>query len=320
MDDVVDDQKVKPVAPATVATAAADGSVRPACYDVVSLGEVLVDLVPLPENWEYTARAGGAPANMAAGLADRGHRVAMLGRVGADWYGDLVRETLKANGVATDLLQRDARRRTGLSVVARSGESPDFVLYRGDTADGWVEIDQAASHAIEAARLLHLGSLLSTSSAGEATLERAVALARANGLTVSADVNLRHGAWASSHVMLRHARSLIGLADIIKVTVDELAELGLALSDLTADGKLWLVTDAGRGAVVVHGAQFARRSAPTVTVVDTTGAGDASLAGLLDVVLRSGHRVGALPDEVLEAALAAAVAAGSAAVQRAGAM
>ena len=290
-------------------------------WDVVCLGEVVIDMVPINAGWTYVARAGGAAANVATGLAERGHRVAMLARTGDDPFGDLLHKALEVNDLSTELLQRDPDAATGLAIVARADQTPPFVLYREETADTRVTIGSIDKESIRGARHLHLGSLLSTSSTGLESVATAVAVARDANLSVSADVNLRPSAWSSTTVMVTRARELIDVADVVKVTVDELEILGLGVDQLAMTDKLWLVTDGENGASIVHGDRRLAMRPPRVDVVDTTGAGDASLAGLLNVILGGPSGPSSpLQDVDLSAALNAAVIAGARAVGRAGAM
>lgn len=288
--------------------------------EVVCLGEALVDLVPAGEPLTYTAQAGGAPANVAAALARLGRRSALIGRVGDDAFGRLLARTLEECGVSAAFLQVDAHASTGLSVVARPGEQPPFSLYRDGTADTLVEVDRPAAEAIGACSLLHLGSLLTTSPRGVAAFERAVTAARDAGVPVSTDVNLRPSAWPDEATMVGHALAMVEVADVVKITAEELRVLGLD-GGAPDPAKLWLVTDGERGAELTLGAVSLRRPAPPVPVLDTTGAGDASLAALLHGVLEAAPAtVAALTVGQLERGLRWAVRAGSILVQHAGAM
>ena len=283
--------------------------------DVVCLGEVLVDFVP-DSAGTHRARPGGAPANVAAGLASLGHRVGILCRTGDDGFGRAIAATLLERGVSDRLVQVDRVAPTSLAVVAVAGEEPPFALYRQGTADGSVVFDVEARAAIRDARLLHLGSLLGTSARGRRVIRQAFRVARRNSTIVSVDVNLRRSAWSNEGAMIRGARSLIRRADVVKVTVDETRLLGLTAAEMASGGKLWLITDGERGATAVRSSTSERADARATGVVETTGAGDASFAAFLDAVLDAGS-----PAAVdLASAVDHAVHAGALAVQVPGAM
>ena len=72
-------------------------------YDFVTLGEILIDCTPAPENEQrkpqFSCNPGGAPANVAAMVAKLGGASAFVGKVGADLFGDFLCQTLAACGV-----------------------------------------------------------------------------------------------------------------------------------------------------------------------------------------------------------------------------
>jgi fructokinase len=115
-------------------------------------------------------------------------------------------------------------------------------------------------------------------------------------------------------------RRMAALADLVKVSDEDLLGLfpGVApdesLRQLRAmnPSALCLFTRGGAGASLLRGEQRCDEQAPRVDVVDTVGAGDASVAGLL-------HSLASHPDRALLDHLHAALAAGSAACQHAGA-
>src|SRR5262249_52230966 len=89
-------------ADATGERAMQDGGKR---YDVTGIGELVIDLVPLPgpsETLQSAARPGGAPGNVAVGTARLGLRSAMLSKVGREAFGALLLKTLRGSGVATE--------------------------------------------------------------------------------------------------------------------------------------------------------------------------------------------------------------------------
>jgi fructokinase len=136
-------------------------------------------------------------------------------------------------------------------------------------------------------------------------------------VAISYDPNYRNVMGASYAPILRQMASL---ADVIKVSDDDLRGLfpGLALDEALQrvrafnPAAMCLLTRGGQGASLFHGDQRCDARAPTVTVADTVGAGDASVAGLL-------HSLARHPGRLLREHLHAALAAGSAACLQAGA-
>src|SRR5581483_7077894 len=104
---------------------------------VICLGEALIDFVAdvhgvtLEECPGFRKAAGGAPANVAVGVARLGQSAGFLGKVGEDPFGHFLEQTLRLHGVDTSAMRFDPEARTGLAFVSlmASGER-DFVFYR----------------------------------------------------------------------------------------------------------------------------------------------------------------------------------------------
>ncbi len=120
-----------------------------ASLDVVCFGEILWDLFGAESRGarsgrdpateliarEFRRELGGAPANVATGLARLGVRSAIVGGIGIDKFGDALERHFIADGVSTSFLVR-LPNRTGLTFVTRDQEGePSFLFYRQDTAD-----------------------------------------------------------------------------------------------------------------------------------------------------------------------------------------
>ncbi len=110
--------------------------------DVVTLGELLIDFVPtvsgvtLIEAPAFKKAPGGAPANVAAGLAKLGVSCAFLGKVGEDAFGQFLKGTLEDVGVDTSGLIFSKEARTALAFVSlRADGEREFMFYRHPSAD-----------------------------------------------------------------------------------------------------------------------------------------------------------------------------------------
>ncbi len=104
--------------------------------DVVCLGEILVDLVPaasgasLANADTLVKAAGGAPANVAVGLARLGIASAFMGSVGADGFGRFLADTLAVEGVDVSGLRVSATAPTALAAVSLAADGErDFIFY-----------------------------------------------------------------------------------------------------------------------------------------------------------------------------------------------
>lgn len=284
--------------------------------DALCLGELLVDFVPtrtgvgLAEAEAFHKAAGGAPANVAVGLARLGVPCGFMGQVGEDGFGRFLAGTLAQAGVDTAALRVTARARTALAFVSLAADGDrEFLFYRSPSADMLYAPEDVDEAAIARAKLLHFGSIGLVSEPSRSATLHAVALARRAGLRVSYDPNLRLALWPDA----RAAREgmLLGLrhAEIVKIGEEEVRfltgsddpvagvralwhdELRLVAVTRGAAGCVWLTPD-GHGAVPGY----------AVRAVDTTGAGDAFMAGLLAGVLEHPARGGGWDPAVLDRA------------------
>ncbi len=267
-------------------------------FDVTALGELVIDMIPAGRSGAdalYAARPGGAPGNVAAGIAGLGLRAAMVSKVGPGRLGELLIETLAGAGVDTRAILRAGVETTALAIVSldASGER-DFALYREGCADASLaagEIDRAV---IRGSRLLHVGSLsLGTPVSAEAQ-RFAIALAREAGALISADPNLRPAVWRDREAMLATGREAVASADIVKISEEELAALSGIEERGAAVRALWhprlkvmAVTSGAGGADLFTAGSHVTVPGFAVDVVDTVGCGDAFTASLLAGLLAS---------------------------------
>lgn len=266
-------------------------------FDAAVLGELVIDLIPAarPDGQPlYAASPGGAPGNVAAGIARLGLRSAMLSKVGPGAFGDLLIRTLVEAGVDPSGIMRATTEPTALAVVtlAANGERA-FMLYRDGCADANLAAAELSTGVLGGARLLHVGSLSLATPVSADAQRRAVAVMRGQGGLISADVNLRPAIWRDLDAMRATGVEAARNADILKVSTEELAML-TGLDDLKAGAeaiwhpslKLLAVTRGAEGAVLFTRDRAVEIAGYPVRVVDTVGCGDAFMAALLAELLR----------------------------------
>ncbi len=267
---------------------------------VVCLGEALIDRLGPPGgdpavDQPVDDRLGGAPANVACGLASLGTPVAFAGRLGQDAIGEAFSKLFVERGVETALLQRDAVRPSRIVLVRRSLEGErQFQGFAGDEGAGFA--DQALElAALPQARWLLIGTLpLATPTSAEALLS-AVRQARSQGTAVALDVNWRPTFWdpvadpdaGPDPKALAAIQPLLQQAALIKLAREE----ALWFFNTDDPGAIQQALPQRPDVVVTDGAepvrwQLGADSGQQVAfqppvVVDTTGAGDAFTAGLL---------------------------------------
>ena len=266
----------------------------------VAFGELLIDFVPeengvpLAEARAFVKAPGGAPANVAVGLARLGIETGFMGKVGDDPFGHYLAGVLDDGGVDVSQVRYDSQARTALAFVSltHSGER-DFLFYRHPSADMRHRPEEVDEDYLAGASMLHIGSISLIQEPSRSATLRALQLAAEHGLWVSYDANLRLPLWPSPDAAREGIRSVWRRAQIIKISEDELEFLtgardmaaartlrheGLRLLVVTrGDAGAWYLTRQGEGEV----AGF------RVETVDTTGAGDAFTAALLASLLEN---------------------------------
>ena len=269
-------------------------------FDVACLGELVIDMIPAGEaggRLLFAAKPGGAPGNVAAGVARLGLSAAMLSKVGPGALGDLLIATLAEAGVDVRGIVRARTETTALAVVSVNADGErDFVLYREGCADASFAAGEVALDVVRASRVLHVGSLSLATPASAAAQRLAVATARAAGALVSTDVNFRPAIWHDPDAMLATGREAIASADIVKVSEEELVALTGIADIARAAAPLWhprlrllAVTRGPEGAMLFTADRRVEVPGFSVEVVDTVGCGDAFMAALLAGLLAAGE-------------------------------
>lgn len=263
--------------------------------DVVCVGEALVDFLPkeigrrVRDVGEWTRCSGGSPANVAVGLARLGARSGMLGVVGEDEFGHFLRDSLSGEGVDVSHLRQTAEGKTGLAFISLSetGER-SFSFHRTRAAEqflGGVDVDLDF---IQRAKAMHCGSnslLMPEAQRAVLTLARA---AHAAGRILSCDPNLRLHLWPNPDELRGVLYQLVPLCSVVKVSEEEMEfvtgerRIPEALRTLERRGVLLPVVTCGeRGAHFLWGGEQLFVPAFPTRVLDTTGAGDGFVAGVL---------------------------------------
>lgn len=290
-------------------------------YSVITLGESLIDFIPLTDlvSGKYKAAVGGAPLNVAIGLSRLLDHVAMITRVGNDPIGLEIIKTLRAAGVEDSLVQVDPGRHTPVSVILpKAADMERYIIYRENTADSNIDIHEIPRQIFSDTWLFHIGTLLSTTKQSEETTLNILQLAKKGGAKVSLDVNIRPGCWKDKNQMIHAARTLVDMADLVKCTKDELEILGINPGDYVHPDnpdKLFVITDGPNEACACWKGQTISRAVPKVHAVDVTGAGDAFLSAFLYQYVTYRMAGQELDTEKIGRCMALGVKAGSHAVQ-----
>ena len=264
-------------------------------FDVLCFGEVLIDFVPtvsgvsLIEAEAYKKAPGGAPANVAVGLSRLGIRSGFMGMVGDDAFGHFLIQILRENNVNVESVRYSKKARTALAFVSlqKNGER-DFMFYRNPSADMLYSAEEVDDKVIQSCRIFHFGSItLIDEPVHTATLRAIDVASRANCL-ISYDPNLRLNLWPSADAAREGIMLVWDKVQIIKVSDEELFFLSDENEIEKGIKKLWrasirlmVVTCGAQGAYYATSAGVFKVPGFTVNAVDTTGAGDGFVAGLL---------------------------------------
>ncbi len=273
-------------------------------FDVAALGELLIDFTQngasSQGNGLFEACPGGAPCNVLAMLQKVGKSCAFIGKVGDDFFGRLLRDTIVQAGINADHLLADPQIPTTLAFVKtfENGDR-DFSFYRKPGADMMLTAEELPVSVIENARIFHFGTLSMTHEGIRRATVKAVELAKNSGAYISFDPNLRPPLWDD----LDRAKEAIswGLSqcDILKIADNELEFMtghtdfykGAAiLHQQYPNIKVLNVTAGAEGSYSFYG-EDEPVFVPSFTLggtIETTGAGDTFCGSVLNFVLEHG--------------------------------
>lgn len=264
-------------------------------YDVVALGEILIDFTYSGTNAEgkkiYEENPGGAPANCVCAAVKLGGKGAFIGMTGHDSFGEDTRAVLNSLNVDTSGMRYSDNQHTTLAFVslAPNGERT-FSFCRNPGADTQIKPTDLDIDMLENARILHIGSLSLTDEPAKTTTLAAIEAVKKTGGLISYDPNYRANLWHGREDAIPLMKSIFPMADSVKVSDEELELLfgkGISHEDgaqqiLSLGPSLILITLGSKGVYYATKKGFCGQlSVPKVKVADTTGAGDSFNGGLL---------------------------------------
>lgn len=246
------------------------------------IGESLIDGVLRPGK-QLVEHPGGSPANVALGLARLGRSVDLATWFGSDPHGAELRTHFKVGDVRiVPGSDRAERTSTAVATLDESG---------GATYEFDLDWQVPEVHLDSDVGLVHTGSIATTLQPGaDGVLE--IVQAAQEFATISYDPNLRPSIMGSADDVRERVETLVAAADIVKVSDEDLrwlfpdrVEEDVA-SEWASDGpSLVVLTKGGAGAMAwTSSGMVMEMPAPAVTVVDTVGAGDSFMSGLLDAL------------------------------------
>ncbi|EJE8054583.1 aminoimidazole riboside kinase [Escherichia coli] len=251
------------------------------------LGDAVVDLLPESDG-RLLPCPGGAPANVAVGIARLGGTSGFIGRVGDDPFGALMQRTLLTEGVDITYLKQDEWHRTSTVLVDLNDQGErSFTFMVRPSADLFLETTDLPCW--RHGEWLHLCSIALSAEPSRTSAFTAMTAIRHAGGFVSFDPNIREDLWQDEHLLRLCLRQALQLADVVKLSEEEWRLISGKIQndrDICALAKeyeiaMLLVTKGAEGVVVCYRGQVHHFAGMSVNCVDSTGAGDAFVAGLL---------------------------------------
>ena len=241
------------------------------------IGESLIDIVE-----DGTEHVGGSPLNVAVGLGRLGRDVDFLTRIADDPHGRRIADYLKAAGVQliSDGQKADRTATAQLTVGADGSAEYEFDL-------DW---QLSGTPPVAPPLFVHTGSIAAVQEPGCLAVAALVDTYRLSA-TITFDPNVRPSLIADRDLARERIEHLVERSDIVKVSEEDLHWLDprrpperVAQTWLMLGPSIVAVTMSDRGATAVCAAGEVRVPAQPVQVVDTVGAGDAFMVGLIDAL------------------------------------
>ena len=261
-------------------------------------GENLIDLVQLDQQDGlplYQAIPGGSPFNLAIAAGRQGLQTGYLTPISTDKSGDLLAARLDQAGVVLAGGRHPAP--SSLAMVTLTNGVPSYSFYRDGTAERQISEDRLTAALTTDARLFHIGSLALAGGADADVWEALSARCKQAGIAVSLDPNVRAGLIADPDSYRARLARMMQLADIIKLSDEDLTWIYPdqseqdALAQLVKDSgaSVLVLTRGENGASLFHDGHWHDESvAPIDELKDTVGAGDTFMATMLVWLVQNG--------------------------------
>ncbi|CAM3239391.1 carbohydrate kinase [Filibacter tadaridae] len=257
---------------------------------VLVYGDAFVDYIAEDRsNTTFKTYLGGATVNVAAGISRLGAPSSFITVTGDDETSQFVRDELGKEGVDLSFAKLENDKRvSGVYVHLLEGNERLFHTYIDDTPDIQVEKSDLKNMAFKGASVLHICSGTMFHPTALKTTREAVHLAKESGALLSVDANIRPLRWESEAICRETILPFVVKADLVKLTEEELFlltetdTLDAGIARLASyQIPIILITAGEQGTFAVIDGVMTHVGVEPVVPVDTTGAGDAFIAGIL---------------------------------------
>lgn len=287
--------------------------------NILLLGEPMALLManttgPLESVEQFTRSLSGAEVNVAVGLTRLGHHATYFTRLGDDPFGHYIQQSLTAEGIDTQWITFDSQYRTGIQLknMVEDGSDPHAPYYRLGSAASHLTPLMVDALSLDQVDWVHVTGIFPALSpqCHQATL-RLMERAKAAGIPISFDPNLRPALWPDEDTMVNILNELSAMADLVLPGIGE-CQILAKTSDLHQAAQFYhhlgvpqvVIKNGAHGAYTSTGQGEANVPGFTVhKVVDTVGAGDGFAVGVIDGLLkglplaqaaRQGNAIGAM--------------------------
>ncbi|MEG0177077.1 MAG: carbohydrate kinase [Anaerorhabdus sp.] len=267
-----------------------------------AIGEALIDFIPnekgkrLKDVTSFRQVPGGAPANVAASVSRLNGESILLTKLGEDAFGDRIIESLIDSGINTAYIKRSSTKDTSLAFVSLSDDgNRDFKFYRKTAADLDYSPNDIPVDVLDDCGVIHFCSVSLVDSPMKEAHKKLIEIANDKNILISFDPNLRLSLWEDHLALKKTVQEFLPVADIIKLSDEELefitdcTSINEALPNLF-EGKCKLVLyTKGKDGVscYLRNGETIDVAGYKVDVVDTTGAGDSFIGAFLYKLLEN---------------------------------
>ena len=262
---------------------------------LLAIGEALIDFIPDKKECEFdevtafSPKLGGAPANVCGAYSALGGNSKLLTQLGDDPFGHKILKELKRYNIDTNCISLTDKANTALAFVSLGKKGArTFSFYRKPSADMLYPPESVKKEYFKDAYALHFCSVSLGDFPMKEAHKTAIEYAKDEGAIISFDPNLRFQLWNDKEALKKTVWEFIPLADILKISDEELnfltdeEDINKALGRLfVGNVKLIIYTCGGKGAHAFTKTAAAYRTARDVEVIDTTGAGDGFIGSFL---------------------------------------
>ena len=262
---------------------------------LIVIGEALIDFIPdsqgcaLKDVPSFTKAAGGAPANVAGTVAKLGGKAKILTKLGQDAFGDYLIDCMNSAGIDTSYLRQDPSHETSLAFVSLTNDgNREFMFYRKNAADLYYNCDDIDPACLNDADIIHFCSVDLVESKMKQAHLKLIELAKMNHCLISFDPNLRFPLWDDLNALKQTVQSFLPLANIIKISEEELEFITGTNDPVVASKALlnevtqvFIYTKGSQGCELFTNDFHVACDALPIQAVDTTGAGDSFIGAFI---------------------------------------